>query len=300
VQPSTTYEYTVAASNSAGDSAPSAAVSADTPVRPVQPPAFDLAGQSRPGYLLTAPGMKIHAAVRGTKLYVATWFAAPANGNDHFIFVTDQLLDSASAVMAGAWNKSGQIATATTKPYLAMESSNGYVGWSGAPASATASASSNGNIVEGVIDLVEAFGAVPSTIYLAVAAIATADNGVLAAQAPAAVTVNGNIEPNEFLAIPLPSIADSAGDNRLDRLDGARQFRVVGLRRSGPGLALDVPTVPGVRYRVEYKARMTDLGWSPAGAFVTGDGADDQTIPAAPPEGTAPASQGYFRVVVDS
>jgi hypothetical protein len=102
VQASTPYEYTVVAVNSAGDSAPSAAVSATTPGRPVQPPDFNLAGENRPGYLLTAPGMKIHAAVRGTKLYVATWFAAPANGNDHFIFVTDRLLASASAAMAGA------------------------------------------------------------------------------------------------------------------------------------------------------------------------------------------------------
>ena len=299
-QASTSYEYTVVAVNSAGDSAPSAAVSATTPVRPVQPPDFNLAGENRPGYLLTAPGMKIHAAVRGTKLYVATWFAAAANGNDHFIFVTDRLLDSASAALAGAWNKAGQIAMATSKPYLAMESVNGYVGWTGAPASSTAKASSTGNLVEGVIDLAEAFGPmVPTTIYLAVAAIQTADNGVLAAQAPAAVTANGNIEPGEFLAIPIPSIADTAGDNRLDRLDAARQFRVAALRRSGPDLALELPTVPGVPYQAEYKARLTDPEWTPTGVLVTGDGAADQTIPVTPPEGTAPGEQGFFRVVAD-
>ena len=100
VQASTTYSYTVVASNSAGDSASSVAVSATTPVRPVEVPEFVLSGQNRPGYLLASPGMKIHAAVRGTKLYVATWFASPQNGNDHFIFVTDQLLASASAPMA--------------------------------------------------------------------------------------------------------------------------------------------------------------------------------------------------------
>ena len=300
VQASTSYEYTVAAVNSAGDSAPSAAVSATTPVRPVQPPDFNLAGENRPGYLLTAPGMKIHAAVRGTKLYVATWFAAPANGNDHFIFVTDRLLASASAAMAGAWNKAGQIALATSKPYLAMESANGYVGWTGAPASSTAKASSTGNIFEGVIDLAEAFGpTVPATIYLAVAAIQTADNGVLAAQAPAAVTANGNIEPGEFLAIPVASVADTAGDNRLDRLDATRQFRVSALRRSGPDFALELPTVPGVPYRVEYKARLADPEWTPTGALVTGDGTADQTIPANPPEETAPDAQGFFRVVAD-
>lgn len=299
VQPSTSYHYTVAAVNSAGDSAPSVAVSVTTPVRPVQPPDFNLAGENRPGYLLTAPGMKIHAAVRGTKLYVATWFAAPAQGNDHFIFVTDQLLASASAALAGAWNKAGQIAMAPSKPYLAMESANGYVGWTGAPASSTAKASSSGNIFEGVIDLAEAFGAVPATIYLAVAAIQTADNGVLAAQAPAAVTPNGNLEPEEFLALPLASIADTVGDNRLDRLDAARQFRVSALRRSGPDFVLELPTVPGVPYRVEYKARLTDPEWIPAGGLITGDGTAEQTLPVTRPEGTAPDEQGFFRVVAD-
>jgi hypothetical protein len=66
--------------------------------------------------LLASPGMKIHAAVRGTKLYIATWFASPQNGNDHFIFVTDQLLSSASAAVTGAWKKAGQIAMATNMP----------------------------------------------------------------------------------------------------------------------------------------------------------------------------------------
>lgn len=296
-QPSTTYSYTVVASNAAGDSAPSVAVSATTPARPVEVPDFVLAGQNRPGYLLASPGMKIHAAVRGTKLYVATWFADQANGNDHFIFVTDQLLSSASAPVAGAWNKTGQIAMATGKPYLAQESSNGFTGWSNAPAGATANAAKSGNIVEGVIDLAEAFGTMPATVYIAVGAFKTEDGGVLAAQAPAAVTANGNIDAEEFLAIPVASIADTAGDNRLDRLDGERQLRIAAARRNGDGMALDVPTVPGVRYRVEYKARLTDTTWTPTGEIISGTGADGQTMPAAPPAGSSPGREGYYRVV---
>jgi hypothetical protein len=297
VQPSTTYSYTVLASNSAGDSAPSVAASATTPARPVEVPEFVLAGQNRPGYLLASPGMKIHAAVRGTKLYVATWFADPDNGNDHFIFVTDQLLPSASALVASAWNKTGQIAIATNKPYLAQESSNGYTSWSNAPAGARANALRSGNIVEGVIDLAEAFGAMPATVYIAVGAYATDNSGALAAQAPVAITDNGNIDPDEFLAIPAASIADTAGDNRLDRLDGGRQLRIAAARRSGDGMALDVPTVPGVRYRVEYKARLTDTTWTPTGDIVNGTGADGQTMPAAPPAGSSSGREGYYRVV---
>ncbi|MEX1045012.1 MAG: hypothetical protein WEC73_02685, partial [Chthoniobacterales bacterium] len=297
VQPTTSYSYTIVASNTAGDSVASVPVSATTPARPIEAPDFVLGGQNRPGYLLASPGMKIHAARRGTKLYVATWFASVENGNDHFIFVTDQLLASASAVMAPSWNKSGQIATATTKPYLAMESANGYAGWFNAPATSTINASLSGNIVEGVIDLAEAFGTVPPIVYLAVAAIGTADNGTLGSQAPAAVTANGNIEPDEFLAIPTASIADTAGDNRLDRLDGGRQLRVAAARRVGPGLSVDVPTVPGVRYRVEYKARLTDPAWTPTGEMINGTGADGQTMPAAPPSGMPSGEQGYYRVV---
>jgi hypothetical protein len=263
----------------------------------VEVPEFVLAGQNRPGYLLASPGMKIHAAVRGTKLYVATWFASPQNNNDHFIFVTDQLLPSASAAVAGPWNKAGQIAVAGNKPYLAQESSNGFVGWSNAPNSSTANASASGNIVEGVIDLAEAFGAMPSTVYIAVAAYGTADGGTLAAQAPAAVTANGNLEPGEFLAIPVASIADTEGNNRLDRLDAARKLRIAAARHAGQGMSLDVPTVPGVRYRVEYKARLTDAAWTPTGEIIEGSGSDRQTMAAGPLTGSTAGTEGYYRVV---
>ena len=137
----------------------------------------------------------------------------------------------------------------------------------------------------------------PPTVYIAVGAFVTADGGVLAAQAPAAVTANGNIEPNEFLAIPTTSIADTVGDNRLDRLDGARQLRIAAARRAAGGMSLDVPTVPGVRYRVEYKARLTDPTWTPTGEIINGTGADGQTMPAAPPAGASAGEQGYYRVV---
>jgi hypothetical protein len=297
VAPSTTYGYAVIASNSAGDSLPSVTVSATTPAQPVAPPDFVLSGTARPGYLLTAPGMKIHAAVRGTKLYVATWFAATANGNDHFIFITDQLLGSASAALAPAWNKAGQIAAATNKPYLAQESSNGWTGWFNAPSGSTANASSSGNVVEGVIDLVDAFGSLPPTIYVAVAAVQTANSGALAAQAPAAVTANGNLEPSEFLAIPTASIADSAGDHRFDRADRDRLFRVKGLRKTPGGVGIDVPTVPGVRYLVQHKARLSDPTWVTTGE-ITGTGHDSQELPASPPPAAAGEPQGFFRVIL--
>ncbi len=295
VQPSTSYTYTVVAANSAGDSGASNEASATTPARPVEPPPFVVGGENRPGYLLTSPGMKIHAAVRGTKLYVATWFAGTANGNDHFIFVTDQLLPAASATVAADWNKIGQIAMAANKPYLAQESVNGWTGWSNAPAGSTANASSSGNIVEGVIDLVDAFGAMPDVIYLAAAAYGTDDGGVLAGQAPAALTVNGNIEPDEFLAIPVESITDSKGDNRLDRLDRQRGFRVDRFELRGDQPVLQAATVPGMRYKVQHKASLAD-SWVDLPGTYTGSGEDAQAFMLSD-RGLAPS--GFYRLVVE-
>lgn len=298
VQPLTAYSYTVLASNAAGDSVPSVPVSAATPARPSEPPPFVLGGQNRPGYLLTSPGMKIHAAVRGTKLYLATWFAAAGNNNDHFIFVTDQLLGSASAAVAPSWNKAGRIAVATTKPYLAQESSSGWAGWSNAPSGSTSNASSSGNILEGVIDLVETFGAMPTTIYVAAAAYQTLDGGVLAAQAPAQTLDNGDIDPSEFLAVPVASITDTAGDNMLDRSDPARGFRVNRTLPVTGGLSLEVPTVPGRFYRVQYRPSLFSGTWVNTGNVVTGLGTDAQTMTTTPPDGTPADTTGFYRVVL--
>jgi hypothetical protein len=52
-------------------------------------------------------GMKLWAAVRGTKLYVATWGTGPHSGiqNDHFIMIGDDLGDAAPA----PWAKQGYV-----------------------------------------------------------------------------------------------------------------------------------------------------------------------------------------------
>ena len=129
--------------------------------------------------------MTIYAAVRGGILYVATWSPGNSGGpNDHFIFVTDQLLGSASA--PAPWAKSGTIATAANKPFIGAESASIYCGWFNAPASAkVVKSSNNGGQLEGAIDLTAAFGSVPQVIYVASAAYQTADGGLLAAQGPA-------------------------------------------------------------------------------------------------------------------
>ncbi len=93
--PATTYHYAVAARNAAGTSVTADSVQATTPAAPPpvkDPIPFALDGVADfSGYLLSSPGMTIHAALRGNLLYVATWTPGEF-GNDHFIVIGDSLL----------------------------------------------------------------------------------------------------------------------------------------------------------------------------------------------------------------
>jgi hypothetical protein len=301
---STAYSYTVKAVNAAGTSPASNVANVTTPPQPTTPD-FSLTGRAPEGYLLTSPGMTIYAAVRGTKLYVATWYAGGAAGNDHFIFVGNALRASADVNALPTWSKVGKMAIAANSPVLCMESANGWAGWqrndgTGAVAGTVRTTELNGAAgqnVEGVIDLVEVFGSMPATIYIASTAFQTANQGILGAQAPAMLTDNGNLDPTEFLAIPVASIRDTPGDNRLDRLDPVRQFRVVKAQPSLGGLSLSVPTVPGRRYRVQYRPALGSGTWTDTGTVLTGLGQEEQSMPATPPEGAPAGAQGYYRVV---
>jgi hypothetical protein len=294
--PSTTYTYSVRAVNSAGASAEATAIEVTTPARPAVED-FDLLGNAPGGYRLSSPGMKIHAAIRGTKLYVATWFASPDNANDHFLFVGNQLLETASQTAAPAWTKAPMIALPADTPYLAQESSNGWCGWFNAPPNARATATAQGNILEGVIDLVDTFGSLPETLYVAAASIQSADNGILVAQAPEQTSDNGDIDAAEFLAIPVASIRDSRGDGKLDRLDPRRDFRSKVVGPIPGGLGLQVPTVPGIRYQLQYKPTLADQ-WEDVGAPITGLGSPDQTVDATVPAGGSAEGKGFFRLQV--
>src|SRR5207249_178445 len=152
------------------------------------------------------------AAVRGPMLYVATWSPGSNNNgsNDHFILVTDQLSPSLQPAFP-TWSKVGSNAVVSTKPFLGGESINNYVGWQQTTASnQSTKAATNAGIMEGVINLVEAFGSVPSTLYLCAAAYSTTNGGYLVAQAPAG-NGNINIESNEFMAIPVTALLDNDG-----------------------------------------------------------------------------------------
>ena len=163
-------------------------------------------------------GMKLWAAVRGTKLYVATW-GTGGNGNDHCIYVSDSLAD-ASPSMPG-WTKGGYVFLSTTnKPFLAGEGQNSYSGWFNAAADSSTNANAKvdgtSNYLEGELDLADNFGSVPAALYLAVGAYGSADSGTLQGQVPAAWDVNENIEVTEVLRVPTASIRDEDADGNFD------------------------------------------------------------------------------------
>lgn len=259
-QPSTTYAYTVTASNPFGESM------ASTPTT-VETPAFDqfiMDGEPDfDGYLLANPSMTIYAAVRGTKLYVATWSPGDNGsgfGSDHFVLVSNELLPA--AIGPAPWGKSGSVAMADSKPYLAGESASTYAAWNNTQGPTSLSkARLNSGVMEGVIDLVAEFGSLPQNVYVAAVAYGTADGGSLSSQAPAGNN-NGNLEPAEFLRIPIKSVADRKLNGVYDVLDAERAFAVTttSLNASNHPV-LRWPTVPGNSYQVQGRGALESGTW---------------------------------------
>jgi hypothetical protein len=257
--------YSVVASNSAGFSTPSATVCTNTlAAAPTNLPPFVLDGAfDSSGYRLASNGLVLYAAVRGTTLYVATGSPGTSGPNDYFIFVSDQLLPTASA--PAPWAKSGNVAVATTKPYLATESQNSYLSWyvNGAQTNwPCAKAPATSGAMEGTMDLVKAFGHVPTNIYLCAAAYITSDGGSLVAQCPAGA--GPNIESNEFFAVPTVALRDSLGNGAFDLLDPARGFKILGLSpevSSQWSVVAAFAAMPGRAYQIQFVDSLAGV-WS--------------------------------------
>jgi hypothetical protein len=245
----TAYCYTVVATNSVGNSPATASQCATTLAPSPNYPAFNMDGVlDSTNCLLANSGMTLYAMLRGTRLYVATWSPGNSGLNDHFIFVTDQLLTATNA--AAPWAKAGRVAVATSKPFLAGESAGTYVSWFNAPAGSQAvKASANSGALEGTIDLVAAFGAMPTNIYLCSAAYQTADGGALVSQCPAGS--GADIETNEFFVIPTDALRDHNGDGVFDRVDPQLGFTVQSLAITGSNALLNWNAMPGHTYRVQ-------------------------------------------------
>lgn len=245
--PGTETSYTVSASNAFGTSA----VSEPTVV--VTPAADEFVMDGSPDfsdYLLENPGMTIYAAVRGNRLYVATWSPGDNGsgfGSDHFLFISDSLLPSATT--PAPWAKAGRLAIPANKPYLAGESTSTYAGWVQAPMTSTLAKSPlNSGALEGSIDLVAAFGSIPQNLYIASVAYGTNDGNGINSQAPGTKDDN-DLGPSEFFRVPVASIRDRALNGTYDILDPARSFRVKDFsfnNQSRPVLVWNV--LPGKKY----------------------------------------------------
>lgn len=243
-------------------------------------PAFDLGAEEAPaGYLVSDPGMRIFAAVRGDKLYVATWTPS-GGGNDHMIFVTDQ--PAAAADTPAPWDKAGTTAHPEGAPYLAAESDNDYIGWYNTPAPPRVWRDDNaGGRMEGVIDLADTFNGVPDTLYIAAVAYPTDTGSPLAAQAPAG-NEDENLDADEFMAFPVEALRDSAATGTFDRLDPARGFRIHSLQTKETGAEVTLPVVPGRRYRLLISPALSSGIWTEAHTFQAASGQDTVTIRNAP------------------
>jgi hypothetical protein len=266
----------------------------DTPVVAPGPTPFAMDGVADfPGYQLSAPGMTIHAALREDTLYVATW-APGANGNDHFIMIGDSALASAATI--APWAKSGLIALPAASPFLAAESSNNYIGWFDANGADTETARAEGQRMEGTIDLAAAFSGMPATIYLSALAYQTADSGILGAQAPAMITDNGDVDPDELLAIPVEALRDEDANGIYDRLEPGKGFSITGSASNGDVFSLTWSCFPGRSYRIQTCVNLSDNSWQEIPEIITA-GAFDLTM-SADVELDADEPTRFFRVML--
>ena len=257
-------------------------------------PAFTLDGAfDYPGYLLASNTMVLYAALRGTMLYVATESPGSSGPNDNFIFVSDQLLPSASAT--APWSKAGSVAIAATKPYLAGESQNSYVSWYANNAQTNwscAKSSSTTGAMEGTLDLMKAFGYIPTNLYLCAASYVTANGGPLVAECPAGA--GPNINTNNFFVIPVAALDDSLGNGTFDLCDPARGFKILSTTLQSSNLVMNCAAMPGRTYQVQY-ANTLGGTWSnlPAGQSYA---APPQTFLNFTNNAQSGATQRYYRV----
>jgi hypothetical protein len=146
--------------------------------------------------------------------------------------------------------------------------------------------------MEGTIDLVAAFGYMPTNVYLCAAAYQTADGGALAAQCPSGS--GPDLDPGEFFVIPTIALLDNNADGNLDRLDPALGFALHSLQAGSGGYVVNWAAMPGHTYQVVC-ADALGLSWSnlPGGRATAGPVQLFLSCTDSPPPAT---SQRYYRV----
>ena len=141
-------------------------------------------------------GITLHASFNGKELYVAT--EAADRNQDAFIVVTDNTGRLASA----PFGKAGTVATDGI--FLADEGQNDFNRWFGVTGQADHATEPlpGRGYLEGTLNLVEEFGRVPETIYIAAVRYSGDDSGAILAQAPAG-NGNNDVEANEMFEFTL-------------------------------------------------------------------------------------------------
>ncbi len=179
-------------------------------------PGFVMDGEfDSQNFVVSDNGMRIYAAVRGNKLYTATWSTKGGN-NDHFLFVTDQFGDPVNH----PWAKAGKVYgkfdfSGTTKPWVGANPTNEFR--NGFKTLGQSFMGAAGKALETELDLVETFGSVPRILYLATGAYPRADGGSLLSQAPASFGNGANdIEVAEYQPVNTDSIRDENLDGVFD------------------------------------------------------------------------------------
>lgn len=177
--------------------------------------AFTLDGALDADVTVLGGGTRLRLAVSYSadgRLYVATDDAG--EGSDHFILVSTTAPTGASR--GAPFAKAGTVAAGTgALLFLADENDNDFSGWFERPTGAGdlartgaaygAATAGNGGVLEGTVDLAAAFGAVPTTVYLAAVPYQTGDGGALfsAAQTPAG-DADGDVDGAEYVAFTVP------------------------------------------------------------------------------------------------
>lgn len=289
-QPETQYCYRVLARNSGGDSAQTPQVCATTGAAEVP---FVLDGvPDFASYRASNPGMVIYAAIRGDVLYLSTWTPNPVNGNDHFLMLSDRI--ETSAATAAPWAKAGTTAFPGDAPFLASEANNEYIDWFNTAGAATARFRSptDGEQMEGTVNLVQLYGTMPETIYLSALSYQDPDGGLLVAQAPGMVTDNGNVDPGEILALPTRSIRDRDGNGVYDIEEDAFEITATGYDPQTGNMTITFSCTRGYTYFLQRSATLSPP-WTAMEETTTVAGSDSTTI-------TFPYTYGsahFFRVV---
>ncbi len=163
------------------------------------------------GYTVFPDAMKILAAFNSNILYVATW---STEGNDVFVYVTDQIGDA----KATPWAKAGYVFFDNAqKPYLAAESDAPRGAWlNHVTGSITNGTRPSHPALEAKFNVVDAFGYVPEAVYIASVAYTNWDGGGVSSQGPYAWDSGNNIDALELLRVPIASITDNNLDGVFD------------------------------------------------------------------------------------